>query len=104
MAFLALPVIPSLKITDKGLVDVSTFQFISGSVNDDDGNESGNIDVLQFNYTVVDSFVSRACGFVANFNDLDTVREVTANDWIQGINIVESDITISNRIHVQIFH
>jgi adenine deaminase len=28
MAFLALPVIPSLKITDKGLVDVSKFEFI----------------------------------------------------------------------------
>lgn len=27
MAFLALPVIPSLKITDRGLVDVSTFKF-----------------------------------------------------------------------------
>ena len=29
MAFVALPVIPSLKITDKGLVDVTTFKFIS---------------------------------------------------------------------------
>ncbi len=28
MAFIALPVIPSLKITDKGLVDVTTFNFI----------------------------------------------------------------------------
>ena len=27
MAFLALPVIPNLKITDKGLVDVSQFKF-----------------------------------------------------------------------------
>lgn len=28
LAFLALPVIPSLKLTDRGLVDVNTFQFI----------------------------------------------------------------------------
>jgi adenine deaminase len=28
MAFVALPVIPTLKITDKGLVDVTTFKFI----------------------------------------------------------------------------
>jgi adenine deaminase len=27
LSFLALPVIPSLKLTDKGLVDVDTFQF-----------------------------------------------------------------------------
>jgi adenine deaminase len=29
MSFLALPVIPELKITDKGLVDVSKFQVVS---------------------------------------------------------------------------
>jgi adenine deaminase len=29
LAFLALPVIPTLKLTDRGLVDVSTFKFIS---------------------------------------------------------------------------
>jgi len=28
MSFLALPVIPSLKITDKGLVDVDKFQIV----------------------------------------------------------------------------
>jgi adenine deaminase len=28
MSFLALPVIPTLKLTDKGLVDVSTFDFV----------------------------------------------------------------------------
>jgi adenine deaminase len=29
MAFLALPVIPELKLTDKGLVDVNKFDFVS---------------------------------------------------------------------------
>jgi adenine deaminase len=29
MSFLALPVIPALKITDKGLVDVQKFQIVS---------------------------------------------------------------------------
>ena len=28
MAFLALPVIPELKLTDKGLVDVNAFQIV----------------------------------------------------------------------------
>ena len=31
LAFLSLPVIPSLKLTDKGLVDVETFQIIDVS-------------------------------------------------------------------------
>ncbi|MBL7137031.1 MAG: hypothetical protein ISS81_10670, partial [Candidatus Marinimicrobia bacterium] len=29
LSFLALPVIPELKITDKGLVDVNKFDFVS---------------------------------------------------------------------------
>jgi adenine deaminase len=29
LAFLALPVIPELKLTDKGLVDVKAFGFVS---------------------------------------------------------------------------
>jgi len=28
LAFLALPVIPALKLTDKGLVDVTQFKFV----------------------------------------------------------------------------
>ena len=28
MSFLALPVIPALKLTDKGLVDVNQFEFV----------------------------------------------------------------------------
>jgi adenine deaminase len=28
MSFLALPVIPSLKLTDRGLVDVNAFEFV----------------------------------------------------------------------------
>ncbi len=30
LAFLALPVIPALKITDRGLVDVEKFEIIAG--------------------------------------------------------------------------
>ncbi|MDM7458752.1 MAG: adenine deaminase C-terminal domain-containing protein, partial [Paracoccus sp. (in: a-proteobacteria)] len=31
LAFLALPVIPALKITDRGMVDVTRFEIIAGS-------------------------------------------------------------------------
>jgi adenine deaminase len=34
LAFLALPVIPEIKITDKGLFDVVNFKFIDISVNE----------------------------------------------------------------------
>jgi len=82
------------------------FEFISNSTADEDNPniEIGNIDTLTFNYVVNEQFISRACGFVANFNDLDTTRQVFSTDWIKGINIVDSTITNSNLIHVQIFH
>ena len=80
------------------------FELISGSADGDDGNEQGSIDTLQFNYNVAETFVSRACGFVANYNELDTLRTVYEDDWIKGILILDSTITQSNTIHVQIFH
>ena len=89
-----------LRIADSN----TTFQFISGSADDDDDNETGNIDVLQFNYTVAEDFVSRACGFVANFNNLDATRQVATDDWIKKIIILDTTITNSRRIHVQILH
>ncbi len=81
----------------------TTFEFISGSA-DEDEVETGTIDTLSFNYLVQEAFVSRACGFVANFTELDTTRQVFTTDWIKGIILVESAVTNSNEIHVQILH
>ena len=82
------------------------FELISGSAADDEDAtlETGTIDTLSFDYVVTEQFISRACGFVANFNELDTVRNVFTTDWIKGINIVDTTITNSTLIHVQIFH
>ncbi|MBI4634075.1 MAG: adenine deaminase [Deltaproteobacteria bacterium] len=41
LSFLALPVIPELKITDRGLVDVSQFRHVSLSLNNGGGGASG---------------------------------------------------------------
>ena len=70
----------------------------------EDEVETGTIDTLSFNYLVQEAFVSRACGFVANFTELDTTRQVFTTDWIKGIILVESAVTNSNEIHVQILH
>ncbi len=82
----------------------TTFAMIKDSQDDDDGNEAGRIDTLTFNYTVNERFVSKACGFVANFNELDTTRQVFSSDWIKRIEIIDTIISDSNEIHVQIFH
>ncbi len=83
----------------------TVFEFITNSADDDDtGQETGNIDTLQFNYEVNERFVSRACGFVANYNSLDTTRQVLPTDWIKRISLVDTNIVNSNAIHVKIFH
>ena len=82
------------------------FVFVRNSRDDaDTGEPLGDRDTLRFNYIVNERFVSRACGFVANYNSLDTVRQVdsTAN-WIRRITIVDTNIVNSNAIHVKIFH
>ncbi|MBT8237050.1 MAG: hypothetical protein HKP38_02180 [Croceitalea sp.] len=86
-------------------VESTSFAFINNSATDSDTQlETGNIDTLTFNYTVNEKYISRACGYVANFNELDTVRQVFTSDWIKRITILKSDIENSNAIHVKIFH
>jgi hypothetical protein len=80
------------------------FVFISDSADNDDGIETGTIDTLTFNYSVQEEFVSRACGFVARYRNLDTTRQVFTTDWIKGIDILNDTIENSAAIHVKIFH
>ncbi|UOY05917.1 DUF6452 family protein [Muricauda sp. SCSIO 64092] len=80
------------------------FELISGSSSTEDIDETGNRDTLTFTYTVNEEFISRACGFIANFDELDTIRQVSAEDWIKRISISEKNVERSNAIHVKIFH
>ena len=81
----------------------SSYVFISDSA-DEDGVETGTTDTLTFNYTVQEEFVSRACGFVARYADLDTTRQVFSSDWIKRIEIANPTVENSQAIHVKIFH
>ena len=79
------------------------FLFISESA-DEDGVETGNTDTLTFSYTTQEVFVSRACGFVANYNDLTDSLEADADNWIQSIEIITPTINSIDAAHVEIFH
>ncbi|MGX1930735.1 DUF6452 family protein [Flagellimonas sp. 2504JD4-2] len=81
------------------------FQFITNSADDaDTSEETGNIDTLTINYSTREAFVSRACGFVINYDDLDVSLTSDTSNWIQDITIVQQTIENSNNIHVKIFH
>jgi len=91
-----------LKTTD----DTTTFSFILNSGDNDPTND--NEDILQFNYTRNNIFVSRACGYKTLFNLNDTnpiiQSEPTTPDgiWMDNIAIVKSNLESENEVHVQI--
>ncbi|MEO9510669.1 MAG: DUF6452 family protein [Flavobacteriaceae bacterium] len=88
-------------------IDASStgFAFISDSEDDEDtGEETGTIDTLTISYETTEAFISRACGFVANYENLTVTLPESAENWIQDITIVEETIENSNTIHVKIFH
>ncbi len=71
---------------------------------DEDEAETGNIDALSFSYTTDEVFVSRACGFVANYSDLNQVLTSDSDNWIQSIEIANNLVTKQDSAHVKIFH
>ncbi|MEM9142095.1 MAG: DUF6452 family protein [Bacteroidota bacterium] len=63
--------------------------------------------ILTFSYEVQPEFISRACGYVANYNALEgtALRGVEADSlWIQEIEIEIPLVENSNETHVKIFH
>ena len=84
----------------------TSFEFILNSEdNDSTMLEIGIIDTLTFSYDVGEQFVSRGCGFVANYNNLDTIRNPSSQDWIRRIVILEENVVNNpTAIHVKILH
>ncbi len=84
----------------------TSFSFILDSADDADGMETGNVDALAFSYEIKDQFISRACGFVANYDSLDDTLASDTDNWIERIEIITPLIESSNTLtaHVQIFH
>ena len=105
-------------IIDRTTVDVANiplmvnssftnFEFIINSAGATTADETGNIDLLTFTYKVEENFISRACGFVANYADLnyDLPTEVGDGNWIDHIELVGPEIIQNEtQTHVKIFH
>ena len=83
----------------------ATFILISNSATSEEGAETGNLDTLRLTYGVDEEFVSRACGFVARYNTLNTDFFPGSESWIREVTIenpiVENPITT---LHVKILH
>lgn len=82
----------------------TSYVFISNSATNSSNEETGNADVVTFNYETREVFVSRACGFIANFDNLTGSLTTDSDNWIKGIEIVQTTINDQATAHVKIFH
>lgn len=61
----------------------------------------------QFNlvYTTEDIYLNRACGFIANYNDLTgQLIDESGDNWIFSFEIVRTSVTDQNEAHLTLFH
>ena len=101
-----------LQVTEEGTPTTLRYYFESDTNLRLDGDPltESNIDILEITYTTEFVYVSRACGFKSNFNDLNAFQNPGSDgiDWIQNISYFEAiaPITVENEntAHVQIFH
>ena len=81
-------------------IDETRFLFIENT--NDTINE--NIDTLSVAYLRRDVFISRACGFANNFDEIQiTVANDTLN-WIMDSEVIRENVEDETSAHVQIFH
>tara|TARA_R110000868_G_scaffold403147_1_gene680061 strand:- start:6547 stop:7044 length:498 start_codon:yes stop_codon:yes gene_type:complete len=63
-----------------------------------------NEDIITFNYTTKEVFISRACGFINNYENLATELTTDTDNWIKEIKIDTTVIANQNAAHVKIYH
>jgi hypothetical protein len=96
--------VSKIKVPLRTNQDVTTLQFIQNGSDTDTTND--NSDVLTFNYTRTDVFISRACGYKTVFQLLDNNPVVTDGDtslWISSVNVTQSNIQNENETHLKIY-
>ncbi len=65
---------------------------------------SGNSDQLYINYNYNYSYISRACGFIISYDLENLIIEKDTSNWILNTEIIKTNISNEENIHVKIFH
>lgn len=92
---LAIPLRPGIPNT--------TYLLIANSA-DEDNVEIGNTDTLRINHETKEVFVSRACGFISNYENMAPSLGTDSDNWIKNIEVITPTIENSFTAHVKIFH
>jgi hypothetical protein len=81
----------------------TTFIMIRDS-GDEDELETGNPDTVRFDYETREIFISRACGFIAQYEGLESQLQTGSENWIQNIEVENASVQNLDSTHVSIFH
>ncbi len=98
----------SIAIPLRNDIGVSNFKFIKNySVEND--VMFGDSNHIYIDYEINDVFISRACGFIANYSittllNYDLMADPPITGWITGYEIINSTVTNENQSHVKILH
>ena len=68
-----------------------------------DQEESALSDQLEINVTPIITYVSRACGYVLEFEGL-SAQPIDPLDWISSIEVLIETVTATNEPHLVIYH
>ena len=98
----------SIAIPLRNDIGLSNFKFIKNySVEND--VIFGDSNHIYIDYEINDVFISRACGFIANYSittllNYDLMADPPITGWITGYEIINSTVTNENQSHVKILH
>ncbi len=82
----------------------STSYLLIANSADEDEVEVGNTDTLTVDHQTKEVFVSRACGFIANYENITPILTTDSDNWINTIEVISSTVKNSETAHVKIFH
>ena len=92
----------SIGIPLKNNADLTTYNLTKNYQEDE--ISSGNNDKIFINYKSNWVYISRACGYITNYNIDNLIIENDNENWILGSEIISSIIIDEKNIHVKIYH
>ena len=80
------------------------FYMVTEASIDSEGLVTGQIDTVIFTYNARPKFISKACGYIVNYENLIPVLSSNADNWIKKIEVITPTISNENDLHVKIYH
>ena len=92
----------SISIPLKNLEKLTNYLFTKNF--DENIGTNGNDDHILINYQYNHMFISRACGYVSNYDLNQIIIERDDLNWITKTEIINSEVIDEKTVHVKVFH